>query len=143
MSPAILTRGSLVVDDELKEQAITAINDLGDERIVELKLVTATGHEFLVGASASKLVFDVLARVAQGGSLSIHTAPEILTTSAAADILGVSRTTVMKLIRSGELPYEMAGSHHRVRHTDVMRIKAKRDEEQRAAIEQLLELQDP
>lgn len=142
MSSAIATRGSLVVSEELKEQAASTMETLGDERIQRLKVVTSTGRELVLDHSVAELVFSVLERVSQGGVVGVHTAPEILTTSAAADVLGVSRTTVMKLIRSGELPSEMAGSHHRVRHSDALKVKRVRDVARDAAIDELLDLED-
>jgi excisionase family DNA binding protein len=38
----------------------------------------------------------------------------------AADMLGVSRPTLVKLVEAGELPYEQRGRHRRLLLTDVL-----------------------
>lgn len=141
MATALLTRGSLVVDEALKAHATEVLEAVGDERLAGLSLVTSTGRSFSAGADIVELIGHILERIAQGGELSVHTLPEMLTTSAAADLLGVSRTSVMKFIRSGELKSEKTGTHHRLRHSDVMKFKAKREVARSAAIDELLDLE--
>lgn len=46
----------------------------------------------------------------------------LLTTGEAARLLGVSRQHIVDLCDRGDLPYEMAGSHRRIRLRDATRV---------------------
>lgn len=140
MTSTLLTRGSLIVDEELRDEASQAVRAAGDEKLVGLTLTTSTGRQVVLESATVELVSSVLRRVALGGQLTIQTVPELLTTSAAADLLGVSRPTVMKLIRRGELSSVMAGTHHRLRFQDVAAVRKLRESDRSEAIEELLTL---
>ncbi len=71
-------------------------------------------------------------RLGQGVSVIPHNAR--MTTQEAADILGVSRPTVIRMIERGELPHEMVGKHRRILFTDVMAYR----EDRRAKLQDLL-----
>lgn len=49
-------------------------------------------------------------------------ATDLLTTGQAAEVLGSSRQHVVDLCESGRLPYQVVGSHRRVRRSDVVRL---------------------
>ncbi|MBE6478056.1 MAG: helix-turn-helix domain-containing protein, partial [Propionibacteriaceae bacterium] len=66
-----------------------------------------------------ELILRVLDVTARGGTLSVTALPEELTTSTAAKILGISRPTLMKMIREGRIPAHEVGTHHRLRTEDV------------------------
>lgn len=140
MPTTVSARGSVVVDEILKARATEAVIAAGDEQVTGLTLTTSTGRVVDLGPALSELVSHVLMRVAQGGEVTVSTVPELLTTSAAADMLGVSRPTVMKLIRSGELTPVMAGTHHRLKLEEVTDLRAGRELARREAIEELLDL---
>ncbi|QBE48396.1 excisionase family DNA-binding protein [Leucobacter triazinivorans] len=142
MSAVLATRGSLLVDDELRTHASEALSTVGDEEIEAFTLRTSTGRSIEISGDIAGLMAHVLSRVAQGGELAVQTLPETLTTSTAADTLGVSRTTLMKLIAKGELRSTMVGSHHRLRHSEVVALREKREAAQNAAIEELLSMDD-
>lgn len=88
---------------------------------------------FLAGAEPTdrvelpKSVFDVLVRaveaMSEGRAVSIVPRATMLTTQQAADLLGVSRPTVVRLIDQGTLPSERPGSRRKVRLDDVLAHK--------------------
>lgn len=51
----------------------------------------------------------------------------MLTTTEAADFLGVSRPHVTKLLKSGKLAYRKTGNRHLVPASALQRFKAERD----------------
>lgn len=142
MSSVLLTGDEVAIDAEVKRQAEIVVSSAGDERLSEFLIRTETGREIPVDSTLVELLGDILTRVARGGSVSIRTTPEWLTTSAAAGMLGVSRTTLMKWIKSGELPSQMVGAHHRVRRDDLLEFKGRRESAKRKAVEGLLLLDE-
>lgn len=74
-------------------------------------------------------VFEALRQVvralAQGRAILVSPHEPLLTTQEAANVLGISRPTLVRLLESGEMPYEMRGSHRRVRFGDVMEYAAR------------------
>ena len=51
-----------------------------------------------------------------------------LRTTAAAEMLGISRPTLLKLVREGELPSHKVGAHHRFLLNDVLEYRDKQQE---------------
>jgi excisionase family DNA binding protein len=87
------------------------------------------------------LLQQVLEAVATGASVTVMAIPREVTTSTAAAMLGVSRTTVMKLVRDGSLPSHKVGSHTRLAASDVLAARQERQARERAAFALLLELE--
>lgn len=104
--------------------------------------VERDGHRVVaIPAEVGKLLQHVLDVMARGGTVTIGSVPEVLTTSTAANILGVSRPTLMKMINRGAIPSHMVGTHHRLRAEDVFAALRARRARERAAFEELLKLE--
>ncbi|GAA0306055.1 hypothetical protein GCM10009528_24110 [Kineococcus aurantiacus] len=58
--------------------------------------------------------------LAHGEAVTLTPHEALLTTQEAADVLGVSRPTLVRLLESGALPYTKPGVHRRVRLEDVL-----------------------
>lgn len=71
----------------------------------------------------ARLMASMLEEVAEGHTVALVSEAEEVSTSVAAAFLGVSRPHVVKLIETGLLPRRMAGSHRRVRLTDLVAYK--------------------
>lgn len=89
-----------------------------------------------------KLLRQVVTAVARDKSVTIVTSPEEVTTTEAARELGISRPTLMKMIRSGEIPAHMVGTHHRIKHSDVVEARRRQVAKRRKALEELMALSD-
>lgn len=80
-------------------------------------------------------LIKVVEAMAAGKAVTVAPQNQLLTTQQAADLLGVSRPTVIKLIESGELPAETPGTRRRmIKLDDVLACKARRREAQYAAL---------
>jgi excisionase family DNA binding protein len=106
---------------------------------------TDRGRYFLVGSAPGDQVelpaevYGVLRKVIdalrQGLAVTVAPVTQQLTTQQAADLLGVSRPTVIKLLDDGRIPFERVGTHRRVLLRDLLEFRAQRRAEQYAALE--------
>nr|WP_308071103.1 helix-turn-helix domain-containing protein [Rhodococcus sp. I2R] len=83
--------------------------------------VALDGVPLDVDSSARHAVMELLRQLATGTSVTIAAVGDLLTTSQAAEVLGVSDTYVRKPADSGRLPIEMRGSHRRFRLEDLVK----------------------
>lgn len=84
-----------------------------------------------------------LLRMALAGSpISLASLPADLTTGQAADILGVSRPTVVALVDSGRLPASRIGTHRRIPTVELLAYQQRARAERSAGIDRLAELSD-
>jgi excisionase family DNA binding protein len=84
----------------------------------------------------------VLSALAEGRAVLIEDQPEELTTTAAAEALGMSRPTLMKLVASGDLAAHKVGTHTRFRASDVTAYRSALLERRRQAFAELIALED-
>lgn len=89
--------------------------------------------------------FQVLVKVVEsmraGKAITVAPVDQLLTTQEAANFLGISRPTLVKLLEQGQIVYEQpaAGRHRRVRLMDVLEYQRRKRVERRAALDGLTE----
>ncbi len=60
-----------------------------------------------------------------------------MATQQAADLLGISRPTLIKLLEAGKIAFETPGRHRRIKLSDLLNYQSMRRSEQRAALRDL------
>lgn len=95
--------------------------------------VRTVDGEIELPAAAQRAVEQLLYDLAAGGSVHVLADEHDLTTQQAADLLGLSRTFVVRLIDSGKLDAQHAGSQRRVRAGDALTY-ARRRQDRLAAV---------
>ncbi|HPU40137.1 MAG TPA: helix-turn-helix domain-containing protein [Microthrixaceae bacterium] len=122
-------------------QALAAMLDgLGAEPTTTLS--GPNGEHLVLPPEVFEVLRDVVDAMAQGQALTIAPVHQRLSTQEAADLLGVSRPTVVKLLESGEIPFEQPGRHRRVRLADVLAYRERASVERRGALDRMVEIAD-
>ena len=87
----------------------------------------STGIDVALTAQTLSLLRQLKGDLAQQKTVAILPLDQDLTPNQVAEMLNVSRSTVMRLITDGELSAHQVGSHHRVRLQDLLTYKVKAD----------------
>ena len=82
--------------------------------------VRTPSGEIELPAAAQRAVEQLLAELATGSSVHVLADDHELTTAEAGELLGLSRTFVVRLIGEGVIPAHYAGTHRRLRTSDVL-----------------------
>lgn len=135
MSTTTRTAQGLRPSTQQTHQASHAANALA--QAIDAETVTLS-----VPRELAQLLREVLSRVGNGESITFASVPQDVTTSTVAHMLGMSRPTLMKLIRSEQIPSHKVGSHTRLASADVHAFRRKLLGERRAAYEELLQMDE-
>ena len=84
-----------------------------------------------------QLLADVVRTMRRGQAVTFAPLGQQLTTQQAADLLGISRPTLVKMLETGRIPFETPGRHRRLRLSDVLAFQSERRAEQREALREL------
>jgi len=76
-----------------------------------------------------RLLLDLLTQITRNEPVAIMPLEAQLTTKEAADLLGVSRPHLVKLLEQGEIPFTRVGKHRRVLLKDIVRYQEQTREE--------------
>ena len=126
---------SFEVDTDLVSATRFEVFDLGerDRRVLasvdpeRSSVSVQVGDEMVVlPEKASRAVRALLRDLATGVPVHVVPVDAELTTQQAADLLGLSRTYVVRLIDQGSLPAHMAGTHRRLQASDVLAYRERR-----------------
>jgi len=95
----------------------------------------ATGDQVEIPAEVYQILRQVVEALKEGLAVTVAPQTTTLTTQQAADLLGVSRPTVIKLLDEGKIPFERVGTHRRIMLGDLLTYRERRRAEQYAALE--------
>ena len=86
-------------------------------------------------AELYQLLRQVVEALQHGLAVTVVPQTMTMTTQEAADLLGVSRPTLIKLLDEHKIPYERVGSHRKIVLRDLLAYQERRRAEQYAALE--------
>jgi excisionase family DNA binding protein len=132
------------VDAEVAQRALRRIKDYLAKHPAEpemIEVIVEHGEPSLVLPRPAVTLFaQILGQLAEGRGVSVVPSGTELTTQQAADLLGVSRPYVIRLMEDGTIPHRKVGRHRRVALDDLLAYKRSDDDERRAIADELGEL---
>jgi excisionase family DNA binding protein len=106
-----VTAGLPAEDAQQLEHALAGSSDI-------TVFVDGTVHR--LPPAARDAVVDLLARFSRGESVTVSSVEDMLTTSKAAELAGISHTYLRNMTDRGEIPVQYRGTHRRIRLADIM-----------------------
>jgi excisionase family DNA binding protein len=88
-------------------------------------------------APAVGLLLRILEEMARGNAVRIIPVHAELTTQEAADMLHISRPSLIQLLDAGKIEYRRVGTHRRVRLEALVKYQRVAEEARRAALDEL------
>ncbi|GGN62939.1 hypothetical protein GCM10010112_21670 [Actinoplanes lobatus] len=101
------------------------------------KLVGPDGSQIEIPDELYGVLCDVVSALSHGMAISIAPHNTMLTTQEAADLLNVSRPTLVRLLTDGEIPHTMRGRHRRVLLRDILDYSERTRAERRTTLDQM------
>src|SRR6266571_7644801 len=87
--------------------------------------------------SAARMLVRILEEMARGNAVTLIPVQAELTTQEAAEMLSISRPSLIQLLDEGKSDYRRVSTHRRVRFEALMEYKRQVDAERRKVLKQL------
>ncbi|WP_225732002.1 MULTISPECIES: excisionase family DNA-binding protein [unclassified Nocardia] len=105
-------------------------------------LQSAAGEVVTLPAEVFEGLRLVALALSEGKAVTVAPLHTTLTTQEAAELLGMSRPTFVKLLDAGDIPFTRPGRHRRVRLTDVLAFREYRRAERTAGLSELTRISE-
>jgi excisionase family DNA binding protein len=102
-------------------------------------LLGPDGEQIPLPLEAYEVLKQIVGAMQRGASVSVEPLDKLLTTQQSADLLGISRSTLIRLIDADELPYERLGEsrHRRLRLHDVLAYRDRKRSDRRRRLDEM------
>lgn len=155
------TRSTYLPGDVAERQKLAEIKELlmkselasADERFDEmishgdfsLPVLSVPGESSPIPLTPelAHVLLDAATQLLKGRGVTIIPRDMKMTTQEAADLLGMSRPTFVKILEAGDIAYEKVGRHRRVQLADVLAYQAAQHGRVMSALDSLGENEDP
>ena len=101
-------------------------------------LVTERGDRLTVPEPIYQLLCDIVPLLKLGHSVQLINTEQVVTTQVAADILGMSRPHLIKLLNEGVLAFTRVGEQRRLKLAEVLEYQDRRQRESEERLRELL-----
>jgi excisionase family DNA binding protein len=121
-----------------KETMNVLASRLRDDAPICLRIVDGPSPKTVkIPAAAMRMLVRILEEMARGNAVTLIPVHAELTTQEAADMLNISRPSLIQLLDEGKIAYRRVGTHRRVRFEAVIKYRRQADAARRAALAEL------
>lgn len=140
MSTATLHRETFLpgLDSEALAQLLDLLRAASTDKNSAHRVVLSgidSGTQVDIPAEVHQVLRQVVEAMHQGLAVTVVPQTMVLTTQQAADLLGVSRPTLIRLLNTDQVPYDRIGSHRRIQLPDLLEYRDRRRAAQYAALD--------
>ena len=126
-----------VLPPEHPEGLVGVLALLAPESAERATLIGPDGTRLQLPGEVFEVLREVVVALSQGLAITVAPHQTVLSTSEAAQLLGVSRPTLVRLLESGEIPFDKPSRHCRVRLADLLAYQ-ERSRRGRATLDQMV-----
>jgi excisionase family DNA binding protein len=106
---------------------------------LRVRLLDEPGQETVtLPAPAVRMLVRILEEMARGNAVTLIPVHAELTTQEAADLLNISRPSLIQLLDEGKMEYRKVGTHRRIRFERLMAYKRKVEADRQAALQEFI-----
>jgi excisionase family DNA binding protein len=136
MAPTLPSEADAVL---AKETSRVLASHIRNSDPMELRISDDPSPEGMVKLplSAARMLVRILEEMARGNAVTLIPVHAELTTQEAAEMLNISRPSLIQLLDEGKIDYRRVGTHRRVRFEGLMKYKRAAEAARRAALEEL------
>lgn len=101
------------------------------------KVVSRDGTQVVLPSEVLEALRDVVVAMANGQAISVAPHDTVLTTQQAAELLGISRPTLVRLLETGEISFTKPGRHRRVYLADLIEYQRRASRTRRETLDEM------
>ena len=121
-----------------KETSRVLASRLRDDGLMRLRIIGGRSPETVkLPAAAVRLLVRILEEMGRGNAVTLIPVHAELTTQEAAEMLNISRPSLIHLLEEGRIDHRRVGTHRRVRLDALVKYKRQVDAARRAALAEL------
>jgi len=137
MNMQLEERDPIALQENDSELAASASRALARAKDSLVKITLDDGTELALPKAVRELLVKILTEVSHGNMVNIVPVHAELSTQEAANLLNVSRPYLIKLLERGELKFHKAGTHRRIKFTDLRAYQEKQESTRERAMTDL------
>ncbi|MCM3658095.1 excisionase family DNA-binding protein [Agromyces mediolanus] len=136
---SVRTRDPLVVDPPNDLSEMLELGRFLEHHTAPALLLGPDGEQIPLPMVAYDVLRQVVSAMERGEAVSVEPIDRQLTTQQAATLLGISRSTLVRLLDEHELPFERFGEsrHRRLRLHDVLAYRDRKRADRRSRLDEL------
>lgn len=140
MHEMLPTRQEAMLAKLCSQELSAVIETKAEAQTVSVTDTKGVVHAVNMPVSALRLLVDLLTELGEGNTVKLVPVHAELTTQEAADLLNVSRPTLVRLLDEGVIPFHRTGNRRKVKFADLRSYQQTLEQERLGSLSELSQL---